>query len=279
MIIIPLLFSVGLVFATQDFTETTYSIPVIESGGHTRMLETRVCFPKSSQAARVVILNHGSPPSAKDRPFVEAYHCDSEAPQWFLAKGYIVMSPLRRGYGATGGSWEEKYGGCDNPDYVRAGLETARDIKAAVDFVPKLPNAKPDQITVVGQSAGGWGVIALNSVEHSHVTALINMAGGRGGHHGPNADQNCAPDKLAAAAAQFGKTSNTPMIWIYSENDSFFSPIISKSLYEAFSKSGGKAQFILKPPFKNDGHSEFSAKGGTQVWGKDVELYLSKQQR
>ncbi len=54
--------------------------------------------------------------------------------QWFLARGFAVVYALRRGYGATGGDWAETYGPCNRADYARAGLESARDIAAIVNF-------------------------------------------------------------------------------------------------------------------------------------------------
>ena len=74
--------------------------------------------------------------------------------------------PEWRGYGATGGDWAESYGGCAQADYVHAGLETARDIAATVDYATTLPGIRPDGAVVVGQSAGGWGAIAYDSQPH-----------------------------------------------------------------------------------------------------------------
>src|SRR6202035_1245552 len=41
---------------------------------------------------------------------------------------------LRRGYGATGGDWAEGISHKPGDDYVRPGLETARDIAATVNY-------------------------------------------------------------------------------------------------------------------------------------------------
>lgn len=253
----------------------SFGVPGKSTDGASITLHTRVCLPSSATtAATVVILNHGSPPSASDRATVDGYKCDSEPAQWFLTRGYIVASPVRRGYGATGGPWAESYGKCENADFHRAGVETARDILAVVEFVDKIPRARKDQVVVVGQSAGGWGSIALNSLPHPKVKAIINMAGGRGGHYGPNENQNCAPALLAQTVGRFGATATTPMLWIYAENDSFFAPPLAKSLYEAFIKSGGKAIFIQMPPFGADGHRQFAAPGGSKIWGPDVQKYM-----
>jgi hypothetical protein len=83
--------------------------------------------------------------------------CDSEAARWFLSRGYVVAYALRRGYGETGGSWAEDIGSCSDPDYVRAGIETARDIDAVVQYATALPFAKGRDAQLPTRPAGGGG--------------------------------------------------------------------------------------------------------------------------
>lgn len=78
----------------------------------------------------------------------------------------------------------------------------------------------PNDVIVVGQSAGGWGSIALSSLAPPPVKAIITFAAGRGGRVEDKPNNNCAPDKLVEAAGEFGRTSRLPMLWIYIENDS-----------------------------------------------------------
>jgi dienelactone hydrolase len=204
--------------------------------------------------------------------------CDSEAARWFLARGYVVAFPMRRGYAGTGGPWAESYGRvCDHADYVHAGLESARDIDAVVEYVTRLPGVRPDGAVVVGQSAGGWGTVAYDSIPHPRVRALISMAGGRGGHQHDEPNQNCRPDLLADAAGAYGHTASTPMLWIYSENDTFFAPDLARAMAARFNQSGGQAELHQLPPFGKDGHSLFPARGGSAIWGPLVEAYLGRQ--
>jgi hypothetical protein len=73
--------------------------------GHDRVvqLHARLCLPNSTDPATLVLINHGSPPVASDRPKMKLGRCDQEAAQWFLNRGYVVAFVLRRGYGETGG--------------------------------------------------------------------------------------------------------------------------------------------------------------------------------
>lgn len=241
-----------------------------------RML-VRVCRPAADAPARLVVINHGSPADPAARPRVQIGRCDQEAAQWFLTRGYVVAFPLRRGYGATGGEWAENYGGCEHADYFRAGLETARDIDAAVVALTTLPFVVPDGVVIVGQSAGGWGTIAYDSAPHPKVAAFIVMAGGRGGHVHDHPNQNCHPEKLAGAAGRYGATATTPMLWIYARNDTFFNPKIAQALYQSFTAAGGHADFEQPEPFDGDGHRLFFGTGGSRIWGSLVERYLASR--
>jgi dienelactone hydrolase len=250
-----------------------YAVPVTQE---TRIL-VRVCRPSTDAPAQLVVINHGSPANSAERPRMQVGRCDQEAAQWFLTRGFVVAFPLRRGYGASGGEWAENYGPCDHADYFRAGLETARDINAAVEALTALPFVRPAGVVIVGQSAGGWGTIAYDSVPHPKVAAFIVMAGGRGGHMHDVPNRNCHPERLAQAAGRFGGTATTPMLWVYAANDSFFGPPIARALYDSFSASGGRVDFEQPGPFDGDGHHLFFGRGGSAIWGPLVEKYLSQQ--
>jgi hypothetical protein len=44
----------------------------------------------------------------------------------FARNGYVVVMPLRRGFGATGGEYAEDPGTCANPDYRKGGRRLRR---------------------------------------------------------------------------------------------------------------------------------------------------------
>ncbi len=237
-------------------------------------LSTRVCRPPGDAPARVVVINHGSPARADARPRMQLEDCDSEASQWFPRRRDIVVYALRRGYGETGGNWAETYGSCRDPDYVHAGLETARDIGAIVDYAIALPFARPDGAIVVGQSAGGWGTIAYASLPHPKVAALVVFAGARCGHRDDMPDSNCRPERLAEAAGVFGGTSRSPMLWIYARNDIFFRPEIAEAVHAAFTRAGGQATLVQPASYDDEGHRLFLGDGRPAIWGPPVTRYL-----
>jgi len=266
------------VVAAVSHRERTLLVPLATGRGRVVQLHARLCLPDSTAPATLVLINHGSPPLATDRPKIALGRCDQEAAQWFLSRGYVVAFVLRRGYGETGGAWAEDSFGCTHPDFVHAGLETALDMDAAVDFLTRLPEVKPTDAVVVGQSAGGWGAIAYASAPHPKVAAFVVMAGGRGGHHDNIPNSNCRPDLLADAAGHFGKTARTPMLWIYTANDSYFAPPIARALYHAFTSAGGVADFEHLGGYGRDGHKLFFGPGGSAIWGPLVEHFLAEHE-
>lgn len=251
-------------------------IPINDEAGQAWKMQGHICRPDGIARPRLVIINHGSPPKADDRPGMKLADCHSEAVLWFLRHHYAVALVTRLGYGATGGPWTEGYNGCANADYYRAGMETARQIQAMVDYLVTLPDIDPNDVVVVGQSAGGWGTLAYDSMPHPHVSALISMAGGRGGHYRNQPNNNCHPEKLIEAASRFGKTASTPMLWIYAKNDSYFNPQLAAAMFQAFTQAGGKAEYAVAPSFGEDGHHLFFGRDGSEVWGRPVDAYIKQ---
>jgi len=249
----------------------------LDIAGTRYLLYTRICRPSGDASARAVVIAHGSPPSVAARPRMTPLSCDSEAARWFLDRGYAVIASMRRGFGATGGVEAEFAGSCNQPDYVHSGIEAARDLVATVDYAAALPFVLPQGVVVVGQSAGGLAALAYNSLPHPIVTALVSMAGGRGGHAHNQPNSNCQPELLSEAAGRFGRTATTPMLWIYAENDSFFAPAIAAAMYAAYTQNGGTAEFAQLGPYDSDGHRLFFGPGGSQIWGPLVERYLASR--
>lgn len=196
-----------------------------------------------------------------------------------MARGFMVVAGIRRGYGLTGGRWAETSGRCSADEYASAARESARDLDATVRYVTRLPYAQADNVVVVGQSAGGWAALGYNSVLHQPVVAMVSMAGGRGGRVGNVPHTNCRPEELVRAAGILGAAATTPMLWIYTENDTFFSPTLAKGMHDAFLRSGGTARLAQLGPFREDGHSLFFGRGGSAIWGPMMDDYLAERSR
>lgn len=245
------------------------------------LMRTTVFRPQGAGPFPLVVINHGSLENAEQRrKFLQPVF--AVGAEFFVRRGYAVIVPQRPGHGETGGPYfEGRDGPCERADYVRSGLAVADSIEAAVDYMTRQSFVKRDGIVVVGQSAGGWGALALASRNPKNVKAIVTFAAGRGGrvHNRPN--NNCAPDRLVAAAALFGSTARIPVLSVYTENDSYFSAALSRQIADAYRKAGGNMDYRLLPAFGEEGHRLFGARDGLPQWSRIVdELLISlKRQR
>jgi dienelactone hydrolase len=242
--------------------------------GERLLMHATVMRPAGPGPFPLAVINHGSIQSADVR---EKYGMPEYpiASQWFLDRGYAVVLPQRPGHGATGGPYFEDQGLCESPDYRQAGLRTADSIEAAIDYMTAQPFVRRSGVVVVGQSAGGWGALALASRNPRTVTAVVNFAGGRGGRSDNKPDNNCAPGRLVAAAGDFGRTARIPTLWIYSENDIYFAPALSKRLGEAFRDAGGNVEYHLLPPLGADGHLLINSAAAAALWVPIIAQFLA----
>ena len=232
--------------------------------------------PAGNQPRPLVVINHGSPADSAQRPTMtpSQYHALSS---WFLSRGYVVVLPLRRGYGQSGGTWAENYGSCRSPDYYSAGLQGAADIKATLDYMRRQPYVAPDHSIVVGHSAGGWATLALSSENPAGVSGMIDFAGGRGGHQKlpEGGTGNCESSALVSAAGRYGATARVPMLWIFAANDSFFEPRLAQRMLEAYTAAGGHATYRPQAAFGRDGHTLAGSDSGVAVWSTPVADFLA----
>jgi dienelactone hydrolase len=214
----------------------------------------------------LAILNHGPRPSIglSMSPLVEQS-------EWFVQRGFVVVVPSRRGFTDSSGPYAEDYGGCDEPHYIEAAMETAADIQATLDFMSKQPYVDKTRVLLVGHSSGAFGSLALASQRVPGIVGVVNFAGGRG----VSTSRACSLDRLRAAFAEFGKTSKVPSLWLYAVNDYLFGPDLAHSLYDSYLQSGGQAEFVALPAQSEDPHFVFSNAGSTAVWGESVDHFLS----
>jgi len=238
-------------------------------------LEAAIYRPAGDGPFPLVILNHGT--GSRDPVELRRVQPDYVVPSsWFVSKGYIVIVPLRRGYGRSDGPVADLpfERDCAFANYVRSGDESAADVLAVMAYARTLPYVDATRIVLVGHSAGGWAVAA--ALRHDPpVLGAIMFAAGRG-EIGPGPNTVCHPDDLVAAARLFGTSSRRPTLWLYAANDRFFDPPLAHALFAAFSRTHpGNDTFVDLPAFGADGHAAIYGDGFT-VWSPAVEAFLAR---
>jgi dienelactone hydrolase len=280
----------SMVLAASDVTRGADNgtlLPIQEEVWALPLLHPTVAYvvrPVGPGPFPLAVMNHGVSLNPRERSFFPLVEF-RDAAMWFARRGYLVVAPSGPGYGAAALDAPErglfsvfysKVGACENPNFRDPGMAAALLDKWIIDYMTEEKLALPNDAIVVGQSAGGWATIALSSQNLPSVKALIVFAGGRGGRVGGKPNNNCAPDKLVEATAEFGRSARTPMLWIYIENDTFFGPDLSKKMHAAYTAAGGEAEYHLMPPFGNEGHFFIDSSDAIPQWSPLVSQFLDK---
>jgi dienelactone hydrolase len=172
---------------------------------------------------------------------------------------------MRKGRGASEGTYSESYG-CDHGS-VSSGVASAiEDLDGVFDFLLSQPYVDTYNILLSGISRGGYlSVIYAGKGKHrSDVKGVINFVGGWMG-------EKCGTDLNSPGYAQTGKATKLAMLWLYSEGDSYYSPIAIRGYLDAFTKAGGKAKFTLYNNVPGNGHRLANF---ISIWKEEADQYL-----
>jgi dienelactone hydrolase len=239
-------------------------------------IAAKIMRPEGDGPYGAIVLNHGAPVSAEERR-MESPELLAHTASIFAKRGYVVVMPLRRGFGATGGDFAEDAGSCRNPDYRRGESAAAEDVMAAYEYTRTLPYVDGSRMILAGQSAGGVAALfAAGARAPRGLVAVLAFAAGRGGNPYRNPGVPCAVEPLARVFDDLGKAVRVPVLFHYAENDHFFNPNTSRLWYERFAAGGAKAEYVLQPAFGKDGHYIFSDDSGVKIWLPAVERFLAK---
>jgi dienelactone hydrolase len=238
----------------------------IGSGWGSTDLETTMFKPNGDGPFPLVIINHGKAPG---NPLFQARARYLVAATEFVARGYIVAMPMRRGFSKSGGAYIQA--GCN----IRSnGLLQAEDIRDTVAVLTKRADVDAQRIVVIGQSHGGLTTMALGTLSVPGVRGLINFAGGlrvESTNTGYCSWEKSLTDALEAYAAK----TTLPSLWFYGDNDSYWGAELPKVMHQRYTAAGGKAQLISFGVFEpGDAHGMFGHRDGLKIWVKPVEEFL-----
>ena len=245
-------------------------------GGRYEIAAT-ILRPDGAGPFGAVILSHGVPGSEKERLTESAATDFNAAAPVFARRGYVVVMPMRRGFGATGGEFAEDAGPCRKPDYMKGEGEAADDVMAAYDYARALPYVDGSRMILAGQSAGGIVSMFAAGMRHPKgLVAVLGFASGRGGNPDIRPGVPCAVEPVAKVFDVLGKSVTVPVLFHYAENDRYFNPATTKLWFERFTAAGAQADYVMQPAFGKDGHYVFGELLGVRYWLPAVEKFLAK---
>jgi dienelactone hydrolase len=259
--------------AEGPYRAQAWRVPVPDADGATpRLLEALLYRPAGEARRPLVIISHGSPRSFADRAGMRADWAERAA-AFFVAEGYAVLVPMRRGYGTSPGDANDRaHGPCSNPDYADAGLRVGRQVLDIVEYMKGQAFVDARRIVLAGQSAGGFASLAAASWNPDGVVAVINIAGGRGSRA---ANDVCGEARLVEAMGTFGAGARLPSLWLYSENDLFFRPDLARRMHAAYALGGARTELRILAAYGSDGHGFVRRAGSASEWQPLVRAFLA----
>jgi dienelactone hydrolase len=267
--------------AAQTADPAAQSAPLIEQrltfplrlgAGATRdvELDAMLVRPRGAGPFPLAVITHGTSREVALRQKVK--------PDWFLAearsfarRGWATAIVVRHGFGASTGSFDEGFGGCENPDFAHAGEVAAADLAGAVDYLREQSFVDRHRVLGIGQSTGGMAWLAAAARHVPGLVAVIDFAGGNGSA-APGV--NCSETRLLSTIAGFGAKAQVPTLWIFAENDHYFGPDLAKRMAAAWRDAGGKAELHVVPPHGEDGHDLLLDAAAVPIWSPIVDPFL-----
>lgn len=236
------------------------------ANGATFSLEAFLYRPEGKEKHPLVLLSHGS--SGGDLQYEDP---QPSLARFFTDRGYVVLVPMRRGRGTSGGvSLESEDKNC-NPESWQTGLNAAyEDVTAAIDFAAAMPDVDATRVLLVGVSRGGFLSVAYaaQGQRRTNVVGTINFVGG----WVAQAEDKCRVDFNQMAFQRYGALTAIPELWLYGDGDQFYSTPSILSYAEAYAGGGGKLSFSLVTGVPENGHW---LSGYPDFWSPQVDRYLA----
>jgi dienelactone hydrolase len=255
--------------------ETIHNVPVPAAEATIVVTAFR---PRGAGPFPWILLSHGTATTLEANRAMGRYRPLPAVNTW-LQRGYAVVAPVRRGYGASGGSTlGDSYGNCARPDFRRAGEGGALDLLATLEWTRSQRDLDPRRWLLVGQSAGGFASIYTASKRPDGLQAVLAFAPARGGRPDTHPGQPCQPEAIAEVFASVAPRIAVPVLWFYATNDAFAGPAAQRLWFDAFQNAGGRGELVQIGPFPEArGHGVFPSALGVPLWTRAVSEFFRSQ--
>ena len=217
--------------------------PFMENG-QSVSLEVVLFKPLFDGRYPTIVFHHGSTGNGSDPSrFGETFISKSIA-RYFVERGWMVAFPQRRGRGQSDGLYDEGFKldrsgySCERNLALAGAARALEDLDVITDWLRNRADADTTRLLVGGTSRGGILAIAHTAQRPDVYLAAINFVGGW-------IAEGCG-DYQSINRTLFlnGAAFPGPSLWLYGNNDSFYSLALSRSNFEAYTYAGGLGTMI-----------------------------------
>jgi dienelactone hydrolase len=251
--------------------ESTMIQTKLRENGTPIRLEVDIAKPAGNGPFPLVVINHGSG-RGNDPALIGQTFAPAELAEYFVRKGFMVAFPQRRGWSKSEGLFDEGFEvdrsqgyACDAKLALPGADRALTDIEAAVEVLRQRPDVAQQPIVMAGASRGGIISIAYAGMHPQEVAGVINFVGGWTGER----CQSPSNDTLFKRGANFPRET----LWLYGDNDPFYSLAYTQARFAEFKAAGGKGAFF---EFEVPSHNGHMVMLFPQLWTSQVEHYLEK---
>jgi len=240
--------------------------------------------PLQADRSQVAVYLHGSTGGMRRDP-AEPIAPQTSIVNYFVARGFTLVVPLRRGFGGSGGTYIAECSLWSDPDCTRdryielAGpaLEDAiADTACVLDHVVAGdPRTRDAKVLLVGQSRGGFLAFAVAAAHPDRIHGVVSFAGGwlRVGASLTSEINARSRAFMADHLRDFAHRYWRDTLWIYGAGDSFYADDTTRAWFDAYSESGGRGRYLLIGEHPQpDGHRVVSL---SSLWAPAVDEYLA----
>jgi dienelactone hydrolase len=247
-------------------------------GGRSLTLELVIYRPPGAGPFPTLVFHHGSTGNGDDPTLFRQTFSSEAVAKSFADAGWMVLFPQRRGRGNSDGLYDEGFVpdrsrySCEAP-LATAGLTRAlEDAEVVRQHVRARPDVDATRILVGGFSRGGLLAVAHAAQQATSYRGTLNFVGGWLGEACVGAVE---VNRSAFAAAGTGPRSS---LWLYGENDPFYSPAHSQANFDAFIANGGAGTYRLYRR-SSAGASGHLIMNEPTLWQLDVRTLIAEAER
>jgi len=221
-----------------------------------------------------VVFHHGSTGNGSDPSRFGLTFTSKSVTRYFVERGWMVAFPQRRGRGRSDGLYDEGFKpdrsaySCQEDLTLGGAARALDDLDAITDWMRSRADVDTTRMLVGGASRGGILSIAHVARRPEVYLGAINFVGGW-------ISEGCG-DYRSVNRTLFveGAAFPGPSLWLYGENDSFYSLAYSRTNFDSFSMAGGLGSMIelTRAPGLN-GHFVIN---DLELWERTMDEFIAQ---